>query len=108
MAPSLPKPAVPTAADVEAEAKAAAKSTLSGLRSFVAGGVGGLCAVVVGHPFDLIKVRMQTAEKGVYTGAIDVLRKTLAREGVARVTLHKRNKKHSLAPFSPIRGVHGI
>jgi solute carrier family 25 (mitochondrial carnitine/acylcarnitine transporter), member 20/29 len=35
----------------------------------------------VGHPFDLIKVRLQTAEKGVYTGAIDVAKKSLARDG---------------------------
>ncbi|QKX55060.1 uncharacterized protein TRUGW13939_02152 [Talaromyces rugulosus] len=58
--------------------------TLAQLRSFAAGGVGGLFAVVVGHPFDLVKVRMQTAEKGVYTGAIDVVKKTIAREGLAR------------------------
>ena len=43
--------------------------------------------MVVGHPFDLVKVRLQTAEKGVYAGAIDVVRKTIAREGLARVGL---------------------
>ena len=45
------------------------------------GGFGGACAVIVGHPFDLIKVRLQTAEKGVYNGAIDVAKKSLARDG---------------------------
>jgi len=45
------------------------------------GGFGGICAVLVGHPFDLVKVRLQTAEKGVYTGAMDVVRKSLARDG---------------------------
>lgn len=39
---------------------------------------------MVGHPFDLVKVRLQTAEKGVYTGAMDVVRKTIAREGLVR------------------------
>jgi solute carrier family 25 carnitine/acylcarnitine transporter 20/29 len=63
----------------------AASHTLAQVRSFIAGGVGGICAVVVGHPFDLVKVRMQTAEKGVYSGAIDVVKKTVAREGLARV-----------------------
>ncbi|GAD92922.1 carnitine/acyl carnitine carrier [Paecilomyces variotii No. 5] len=58
--------------------------TLAQIRSFAAGGVGGVCAVVVGHPFDLVKVRMQTAQKGVYSGAMDVVRKTVAREGLAR------------------------
>jgi len=46
--------------------------------------VGGVCAVVVGHPFDMVKVRLQTAEKGVYSGAMDVVRRTVAREGLRR------------------------
>lgn len=36
----------------------------------------------LGHPFDLTKVRLQTAQKGAYTGAFDVVKKTLARDGV--------------------------
>ena len=67
--------------EIKEEAKAAAKKSLSSLRDFVAGGVGGVFAVVVGHPCDLVKVRLQTAEKGVYSGAMDVVRKTIAREG---------------------------
>lgn len=67
-------------------------AAISGLRSLVAGGVGGVFAVISGHPFDLVKVRLQTAEKGVYTGALDVVRKTAAREGMVRVcrSLHNR------------------
>ncbi|KAI9368134.1 mitochondrial carrier domain-containing protein [Aspergillus egyptiacus] len=61
-----------------------ANKTAQQIRSFAAGGVGGVCAVVVGHPFDLVKVRLQTAEKGVYSGAIDVVKKTVAREGMFR------------------------
>ena len=56
------------------------------VRTLVAGGVGGICAVIVGHPFDLVKVRLQTAEKGVYTGAVDVVRRTIAKEGMVRVS----------------------
>jgi solute carrier family 25 (mitochondrial carnitine/acylcarnitine transporter), member 20/29 len=67
------------------KAKTPVSQTSAQIRSFVAGGVGGLCAVLVGHPFDLVKVRLQTAERGVYGGAIDVVKKTIAREGVARV-----------------------
>ena len=78
-------PNLPSTEDVKTEVVAATKSTLSGLRSLAAGGVGGICAVIVGHPFDLVKVRLQTADKGVYTGAIDVVRKTVAREGLMRV-----------------------
>ncbi|KAI2626797.1 mitochondrial carrier domain-containing protein [Xylaria nigripes] len=68
----------------EAKKAAAASSLASQLRSFAAGGFGGVCAVVVGHPFDLVKVRMQTAEKGVYSSAIDVVRKSIARDGLRR------------------------
>jgi solute carrier family 25 carnitine/acylcarnitine transporter 20/29 len=75
---------LPNTAELKEDVKAASKSSLQSLRALVAGGVGGICAVVVGHPFDLVKVRMQTAEKGVYSGAMDVARKTIAKEGLAR------------------------
>ena len=85
---SSSSPSIPSKEEVKEEVVAATKSTLSGLRSLAAGGVGGVCAVVVGHPFDLVKVRLQTADKGVYNGAVDVVRKTVAREGLARVCRH--------------------
>ncbi|KAL3447224.1 mitochondrial carrier domain-containing protein [Aspergillus insuetus] len=78
----------PTSDTVQESFKAAetkaVNQTAAQLRSFAAGGVGGVCAVVVGHPFDLVKVRLQTAEKGVYSGAIDVVKRTIAREGLMR------------------------
>ena len=55
------------------------------LKSFLSGGIGGICLVFVGQPFDLIKVRLQAhvAERGVKPpGAAAVLRQTLAKEGV--------------------------
>jgi solute carrier family 25 carnitine/acylcarnitine transporter 20/29 len=58
--------------------------SLEGLRSLAAGGFGGVCAVIVGHPFDLVKVRLQTAERGVYKGAIDVVRKSIAKDGLGK------------------------
>lgn len=82
--PSSVKDALPPASEVKDEVVEASKQAVSSLRSLAAGGVGGVCAVLVGHPFDLVKVRMQTAEKGVYTGAIDVVRKTVAREGLRK------------------------
>ncbi|GAM85592.1 hypothetical protein ANO11243_035990 [Dothideomycetidae sp. 11243] len=78
------KDAIPSKEELKEDVVKATKSTFQSLRALVAGGVGGICAVVVGHPFDLVKVRLQTAEKGVYNGAIDVVRKTIAREGLAR------------------------
>ena len=71
--------------EVKAIETKAVNQTVTQLRSLAAGAAGGLCAVVVGHPFDLVKVRLQTAEKGIYSGAMDVVRKTVAREGLARV-----------------------
>ena len=64
--------------------KEAEKKSLAGLRSLAAGGFGGVCAVIVGHPFDLVKVRLQTAERGVYSSALDVVRKSIARDGLRR------------------------
>lgn len=83
---------VPSKEELKEDVKEATKSSLQSLRALAAGGVGGICAVVVGHPFDLVKVRLQTAESGVYKGAMDVVRKTIAREGLARVrTLAERS-----------------
>lgn len=56
-------------------------STSESIKSFLAGGVGGLAAVLVGHPFDLTKTRLQTAPAGTYTGAIDVVKKALVKDG---------------------------
>ncbi|KAG4422918.1 hypothetical protein IFR04_003988 [Cadophora malorum] len=64
--------------------KEAEKKSLAGLRSLAAGGFGGVCAVIVGHPFDLVKVRLQTAERGLYSSALDVVRKSVARDGLRR------------------------
>lgn len=79
MAESIPV----TPAEVKEQAVQTAKAAKSSLRDLAAGGVGGVCAVVVGHPFDLVKVRLQTTS-GVYNGAFDCVRKTIAREGMAR------------------------
>ena len=88
MAPSIPTSTseLPSKEELKQDVVEGTKTTLSGLRSLAAGAAGGVCAVVVGHPFDLVKVRLQTAEKGVYSGAMDVVRKTVAREGLARVS----------------------
>ncbi|KAE8354022.1 mitochondrial carrier domain-containing protein [Aspergillus coremiiformis] len=70
--------------DVRLVEPKAVNQTIAQIRSLAAGAAGGVCAVVVGHPFDLVKVRLQTAEKGVYAGAMDVVKRTVAREGLVR------------------------
>ncbi|KIH52222.1 putative protein dif-1 [Ancylostoma duodenale] len=55
--------------------------------NFIAGGVGGSCTVIVGHPFDTVKVRLQTmprpkpGEPPMYAGALDCVKRTVAKEG---------------------------
>eukprot|EP00794_Sanderia_malayensis_P006981 gene6981-7766_t len=55
----------------------------SALKSFLAGGVGGVCLVASGHPLDTIKVRLQTQPKDapMYSGVMDCAKKTVAKEG---------------------------
>lgn len=62
--------------------KVQVKQTVNQTKSFLSGGAGGIACVLVGHPFDLTKTRIQTAAPGAYTGAIDVVRKTIAADGI--------------------------
>ncbi|XP_067384674.1 mitochondrial carnitine/acylcarnitine carrier protein isoform X3 [Channa argus] len=61
---------------------------VSPLKNFVAGGFGGACLLLAGHPLDTIKVRLQTQPKAscgqyvLYTGAYDCFRKTVSKEGI--------------------------
>ncbi|KAK7866014.1 hypothetical protein R5R35_008529 [Gryllus longicercus] len=58
------------------------------MRYFISGAFGGVCSVTVGHPFDTIKVRLQTmpkvqpGEQPLYTGTVDCVKKTVATEGI--------------------------
>jgi len=51
-----------------------AKGEMDNIKSFLAGGGAGISAVLVGHPFDTLKVRLQTSNQ--YTGIADCVRKT--------------------------------
>jgi len=57
------------------------------LNETIAGGVGGICLVIVGHPLDTIKVRFQTmqivpGEPPPYTGVLDCASKIISKEGI--------------------------
>ena len=78
--------------DMREATKEAASDLVQSLRALVAGGVGGVCAVITGHPFDLVKVRLQTAERGVYSGAMDVVRQIVARGGPMVCAQHKESR----------------
>ncbi|SCU86663.1 LAME_0D07140g1_1 [Lachancea meyersii CBS 8951] len=51
-----------------------AVSLRDNLKSLAAGGVGGVCAVLTGHPFDLLKVRCQSNQA---SGSMDAVRRVL-------------------------------
>ena len=51
----------------------------SSAREFIAGYAAGMALVAAGHPFDTVKVRLQTSN--AFTGPIDCLRRTIAKEG---------------------------
>ncbi|PWN46585.1 mitochondrial carrier [Violaceomyces palustris] len=58
------------------------KQATSSIKSFLSGGAGGIASVLVGHPFDLTKTRLQTAKEGAYKGALDVVKKTIQADGI--------------------------
>lgn len=49
---------------------------------FIAGMCSGVMKNAVGHPFDTIKVRLQTAPKGQFKGPMDCVLKTVKNEGL--------------------------
>lgn len=57
-------------------------------KDFIAGGFGGICTVLSGHPFDTIKVRLQTmpapapGQPPMYTGTVDCVAKSVQKEGI--------------------------
>ena len=52
-------------------------------KGFVAGIFSGIAKLSVGHPFDTIKVRLQTSEKTQFKGPVDCLLQTLRKEGAS-------------------------
>jgi len=63
------------------EAKEVKKQTTSSVKSFLAGGFGGMASVLVGQPFDLVKVRLQTTE-GLYKNTFDCFAQTVKKDGI--------------------------
>lgn len=51
------------------------------VKDLTAGTVGGIAQVLVGQPFDIVKVRMQTSPAGTYAGMLDCASRLLRHEG---------------------------
>ncbi|KAK5170178.1 uncharacterized protein LTR77_004763 [Saxophila tyrrhenica] len=76
---SLPKPA---ASIQQNEAVREPSKGGGNYKGFVAGVFSGIAKLSVGHPFDTIKVRLQTSSKTQFSGPIDCVLQTLRKEGV--------------------------
>jgi len=57
------------------------KDSPKNYRGFVAGIFSGVAKVSVGHPFDTVKVRLQTASRLHFAGPLDCVQQTLRHEG---------------------------
>lgn len=64
-----------------------------GICLLAAGAAGEFCPVLVGYPFDLVKVRLQTLDRAVRRSALDVLKSNLGRKSGIKVC--KRLKCHA-------------
>ncbi|OAJ39550.1 hypothetical protein BDEG_23389 [Batrachochytrium dendrobatidis JEL423] len=49
-------------------------------KSFLSGGFAGIATVLAGHPFDTLKVRLQTSNQ--YSGLADCFKQTIAKDGL--------------------------
>ncbi|PIG87762.1 mannan polymerase complex subunit MNN9 [Aspergillus arachidicola] len=52
-------------------------------KGFVAGVFSGIAKLSVGHPFDTVKVRLQTSKDGHFKGPLDCVLQTVRKEGVS-------------------------
>lgn len=50
-------------------------------KDLTAGSIGGIAQVLTGQPFDIVKVRLQSAPPGRFSGALDVVRQIFYKEG---------------------------
>ncbi|KAI8979114.1 putative mitochondrial inner membrane transporter ymc3 [Mycotypha africana] len=64
-----------------ADPELADQSMRNRVRGFAAGVASGITKLAVGHPFDTVKIRLQTTSKSHFKGPLDCLLKTLKNEG---------------------------
>eukprot|EP01029_Cantina_marsupialis_P005476 TRINITY_DN1599_c0_g1_i2.p1 TRINITY_DN1599_c0_g1~~TRINITY_DN1599_c0_g1_i2.p1 ORF type:complete len:279 (+),score=57.75 TRINITY_DN1599_c0_g1_i2:149-985(+) len=74
---------------------------MDNLKHYFVGSAGGISAILVGQPFDYLKVRVQTSKK-MYTGPMDALFQTVKTEGI--IGLY-RGMSAPLLGVAPIFGV---
>ena len=57
-------------------------TTFKDSKGFIAGVASGITKCTVGHPFDTIKVRLQTTQDAQFRGPLDCVLQTVRKEGV--------------------------
>ncbi|KAL9541776.1 hypothetical protein MBANPS3_008931 [Mucor bainieri] len=90
-----------TAEQIEPVAVEVKNDTISSVKSFLSGGFGGMASVLVGQPFDLVKVRLQTSE-GVYKNTADCFKQIVKKDGIFGLY---RGMATPLASITPIFAV---
>ncbi|KAL7268929.1 hypothetical protein RUND412_008424 [Rhizina undulata] len=75
-------PAAAAAGKANVEVASVKQRDHSAYRGFVAGVFSGISKLSVGHPFDTIKVRLQTSTSAQFNGPLDCVLKTVRNEGV--------------------------
>lgn len=66
---------------IELEEPPLTRNNLQVYKDLFAGTIGGISQVLVGQPFDTVKVRLQSAPEGTYSGALDVIKQLVKNEG---------------------------
>lgn len=64
------------------QALASARAPSDAYKGFIAGAFSGITKLCVGHPFDTIKVRLQTSNNAQFNGPLQCLAQTVRNEGV--------------------------
>lgn len=66
------------------KALSSAMNPIKKFKDIIAGTCGGIAVTLVGHPFDTLKVRLQTQSvtNPVYSGLVDCFNKTVSKEGI--------------------------
>ncbi|RAK87238.1 alpha-1,6 mannosyltransferase subunit [Aspergillus costaricaensis CBS 115574] len=72
-----------TEADTPKHSPPKPQSSKHDYKGFVAGVFSGIAKLSVGHPFDTIKVRLQTSHDGHFRGPLDCVLQTVRKEGVS-------------------------
>ncbi|KAJ3039666.1 carnitine transporter [Rhizophlyctis rosea] len=66
--------------DASKDLPKAAPPKMDQAKSFLSGGAAGVATVLAGHPFDTLKVRLQTSNQ--YKGLVDCFKQTVAKDGL--------------------------